>query len=536
MGMTAEAAQNDATTGRRSWRAELAYLGALMFVAMALRGWQLTHTEVASRDSIGYIRIAWQLEHEPWGETMRHAAQHPGYPLAVLGVSYPLRHFFHGDTARLMQLSAQWASALASVLLVLPMYWLGRELFHPRVAFWATLLFQCLPASGRGMADGLSEPFFLLFMAAALASACFGLRRSSLWAFALCGLCGGVAYLTRPEGALVVAAAGMVLLGTLAVPAWRRPVGQVAAGGLVLGVMALAVGLPYAWTIGTLTVKHTGLQLLHSLDWHPAVQLGPPLAVWWPDNNGVPQERTWWGVLTLLEVLSRAYFYVLWVPAVLGLWWFRDRFRQVPGTWVLVLLCLPLLVLLYRVAREMGYLSDRHALLILLSGSYFTAAALLRIAQWLGAWMARLRSQWAGTFWGDARVWATAALVLVCCGPLPRTLEKLHADRIGFRAAGYWLAMHALPGDAVVDPYCWANYYAGRVFTEGLTNLPCSMPPVFFLVFEEAPNKHTRLGEHNAAETMRRLGTEIKRFPVKRGKEKAAVVVYRMSGAWGPPR
>jgi hypothetical protein len=539
MGVPARAAQEASEPPGRGWLADLACLGTLVVAAVALRGWQLRHTEVASRDSIGYIRIAWQLEHDPWAhwpETLQHAQQHPGYPLALLAVSQPVRDWLSGDLARQMQISAQLASALASVLLVVPMYFLGRQMFDRRVAFWGTLLFQCLPASGRGMADGLSEPFFLLAMAAALTFAFTALRRSSVWAFGLSGLCGGVAYVTRPEGALVVAATGVVLLAAQRVPAWRRPWRKVLACGLALVVAALAIGWPYAWAIGGLTVKHTALEVLHTVDWQPGgTVLGPPLAVWWPDNNGVPAERTWWGFVTVLEVLSRAFFYVVWVPALVGLWWFRDLFRRVPGTWVLVALCLPLLALLYCVARKLGYLSDRHTLVILLSGIYFAAAGLRRMGEWLGGVAVRLRPAWQGTRWARPEVRITAVLLLCCLGPLPRTLEKLHADRSGFRAAGYWLAGHTLPGDSVVDPYCWANYYAGRVFTEGLSGLARTVPPIFYMVVEEAPSKHTRLEGHNGAMLMRQFGTEINRFAVKRGKERAAVVVYRMHGTWAPP-
>src|SRR5947209_3577018 len=81
-----------------------------------------------------------------------------------------------GDLAVAMQLSAQLASCLASVLLVVPMFYLGRELLDRRTAFWATVLFQCLPATGKMMADGLLEPVFLVCVSTALLFAARGLR------------------------------------------------------------------------------------------------------------------------------------------------------------------------------------------------------------------------------------------------------------------------------------------------------------------------------------------------------------------------
>src|SRR5439155_24414039 len=118
------------------------------------------------------------------------------YPLGRLAVAQPVRHFLNGPESVLMQLSAQLASALAGVLLVIPMFYLGRELFDRHVAFWANVLFQCLPDTSRVLADGLSEAVFLLFAVTALLLALRALRGSSTLLFLLCGLCSGLAYLT----------------------------------------------------------------------------------------------------------------------------------------------------------------------------------------------------------------------------------------------------------------------------------------------------------------------------------------------------
>jgi hypothetical protein len=522
------------------FRADLPWLAVVLLVAVALRGWQLTHTEVASRDSIGYIRIAWQLEHGPWGEVLRNASQHPGYPVALLGVSHAVRRVANRDLAYLMQISAQLTSAAASVLLVFPTFYLGRELFGRRVAFWTALLFQCLPASGRGMADGLSEPMFLVGATAALAFACHALRRGSPVSFALCGACSALAYLTRPEGLLIAGLTAVVLVAGQLVAGWRQPWRRVVVGGASLTLAALAIGGPYAWTIGNWTVKPTALKVGDSFGLKPAdgssshaehrgAGAGPLLAVWWQDGDGVaPSQRTWWGVMSLLEVLSKGFFYFYWAPALVGLWWFRDRFRLVSGTWVLALLCAILAFLLYRVAQVMGYLSDRHTLLIVLAGSYFAVAALDRLARTAAGWLARWVPALAGTAWADGRRWSLLLLLAAVLSPLPRTLERLHADRTGFRAAGYWLAQHALPGDFVLDPYCWAHFYAGRVFTEDVQGLPRHEPLVEYLVVEVSDNKHTRLKEHQSAVVLARYGKEVHRWNVRRGKDRAAIIVYEL--------
>jgi hypothetical protein len=221
----------DPTTGVR-W-ADLRCLVVLVLLAVGLRAWQLTHTEVASRDSITYVRMAWQLEHNPWREVLPKSPQHPGYSLAVLAVSPLFRQLLPNDLPMAWQLSAQLASALASVLLLVPMFFLGRELFDRRIAFWGCLLFQCLPTSGKVMGDGLSDTLFLLFACAGLWFAFVALRRGTWPLFALTGLAGGLAYLTRPEGALIVGATGLVLIGLFVGRrrSWRFVLGRAVADG-----------------------------------------------------------------------------------------------------------------------------------------------------------------------------------------------------------------------------------------------------------------------------------------------------------------
>ena len=98
------------------WR-ELALLALLLLLASGLRAWLIGHTEVAARDIVGFIRYALELERYPWKDVLERNLQHPGYPFALLAVSWPVRHVLGGTNCISMQLSAQLTSALAGVLL-----------------------------------------------------------------------------------------------------------------------------------------------------------------------------------------------------------------------------------------------------------------------------------------------------------------------------------------------------------------------------------------------------------------------------------
>lgn len=501
---------------------DLGLLVVLVLFAGGLRAWQLGHTVVTSRDSLSYIRCAWELEHRPWGEVLRETKRHPGFPLAVLAMSQPVRWLMGGPDAVVMQWSAQLASALASVLLVVPMFYLGRELFDRAVGLGTALLFQCLPSASRVMADGLSEALFLLLAALALLAAARGLRNGQPWQFALCGVFGGLAYLTRPEGVLVVAAAGMVLLAGQLGLAWRRPWRTVVACGLALTISTLVVSGPYVAMIGRLTVKPTGKAILESSNTSVSRPVAPSAeeksrAIW--GEGGV-----WRGLGAIGAEIVEGFFYVACLPALLGLWWYRGRFRSSPGAWVMAVVCVVLMAVLWRVAAVFGYVSDRHLLLVILCGSFPAAAALRELPRRLAV----LASSLPGLvrrpvlLLVENRFALVLPTLLIIGVALPKSLPALNADRAGFRAAGLWLAEHAAPGDPLVDPYKWPSYYAGRMLAP-----PAEGGRTRFVVLQEPVRRDMVHPPTARAMRLATRGEEVFRAPVSdRRSRLGEVVVY----------
>jgi hypothetical protein len=528
-------------------RGDLYAVLLLVLLAVGMRFWQVRHTEVMARDSIGYIRTAWQFEHRDWREVVRHSPQHPGYPASILAVSGVVRRYVSGDAVELMQLSAQLASSLASVLLMVPLFLAGRELFDRRISFWAALLFQALPAAGRLMADGLSEPLFLLFAVTSLWLGMRSLRTGSVAGFVGSGLAGGLAYLVRPEGAVVVLSIGLVLVGMQGWQAWRRGWGRCLACGVGLSAGTLALVAPFMLLIGHFTTKVSPIKMLDKVVEAPAVPVpvgigSVPLAsslggweLWgdfvptgWEKAESGRFERIAWAGKILGYTLMHGFFYVAWVPVLLGLWWYRGRFRTTPAAWVLLVQSLLLTALLYRLARFMGYLSDRHAVLTLLAGCFWAVAALDVLGRWLAVRVARWRPALAHARWLRGRAWSLALMALLTLPPLVRSLEHLHGDRAGFRQAGTWLAQHTLPGDRVVDPYSWSHFYAGRVFVEDVATLPRHEPLTQYVVLEEPDRSpHLRLQrEVQGAKNLARSGRPVQSWKVGKGSNR--VVVYEV--------
>jgi hypothetical protein len=135
-----------------------------------------------------------------------------------------------------------------------------------------------------------------------------------------------------------------------------------------------------------------------------------------------------------------------------------------------------------------GYVSDRHLMMLLLCGIYATTGAIWELPSRISAWLQR--RDWTGIAGSvDRFSWGGVVVSLLLLGAMvaasmPKALETLHSNRAGYHAAGLWLAQHSKPVDVIQDDHCWAHFYAGRVFQEGKTiaNLSGAPPQRFVVV------------------------------------------------------
>jgi hypothetical protein len=481
---------------RSSRWSDLKLLALLLALAAGIHLWLIRHTEVTARDGVGFIRYAWQLQTQPWAPVLRENPHPPIYPLTVLAMSYPVRQLAAGNDQAVMQLSAQLASALAGTLLVIPMFYLGRQFFDRRVAFWAAALFQCLPGGSRVLADALSEAIFLLLTATATLLAIQAVRSRRPSRFAWSGLFGSLAYLARPEGILIILAQGLVLLGAQLIPSWRRPWRQTIVCGVSVTLVAVAIASPYIAVIGRFTNKITGQDILHTSvpDWksYPQARGGsPPLAasLFAVYNQGSKEvsllNRHIWCLASVWREVAKGYHYIAWAPALVALIYFRKQFCTRPEIWVCWGLIFLDVLLLWRVAFVAGYLAERHSLLIVMSSIVWAVGGITIIAEHLGRWLSR---SW---FPSSGKIWALLILLALAGSGLPKTLEPLHTNRAGFHAAGLWLADHAQPGDLIIDPFSWTEYYAGQVRRQ--LQAPRSPPQFIYVVLGGTKTEHERL-------------------------------------------
>jgi len=181
---------------------------ALLVLAIAVHGWLFSRTTVNARDGLSFTRLALQLEKPSriksptlespiFVDVLRKAEQAPGYPLAMLAVSKVVRavkpvtaepgNHHDAELGERMLLSGQIANCLAGVLLVVPMYLLGRMIGGKFVGFAGAAFFQVLPVAAHVTSDTLSEGCYLLGLSSALWFGCRGLRRSGIGNFLVAG-------------------------------------------------------------------------------------------------------------------------------------------------------------------------------------------------------------------------------------------------------------------------------------------------------------------------------------------------------------
>jgi hypothetical protein len=543
-------------SGRSEMGRDLLLILLLISATIPLRIWQINTTEVAARDSIGYIRIAWQLRQKPWNEVVKTADQHPGYPVALLAMSVPVRHFMDAPESLVMQRSAQLTSVLFGLLLIVPMFYLGKELYCRSVGFWAAAFFQVVPAGSRVLADGLSEAAFLFFAVSAMLIASWAIKKRSPLLFGFTGVLSGLAYLIRPEGALVTTVAGIALLSIQFMKTWRFPLPRLVQSGIWLALGWVVVAGPYMAAIDGFTVKLSSKFIVDpslkvdqplgkeitantkadssSVVSTRAYCVGPksPLLGIWLSDTKSSQVTT--GLKAVVFEIAKGFGFIAWIPALLGMWWNRSILRTRPGSWILLIVSVLLFLLLWRLASVVGYVSERHTILLILCGCFPAVAAAITIGNKVNTWASvcygKLASQpdsASSRHLLNNQVCAVLFPLALMASVLPKDFEPLHANRSGFRDAGLWLAEHALPSDEIRDPYCWAHYYAGRVFREGMTqdDQP-GRQSLCYVVLELSGNSHLRLREIPAAKQLAAQGRLVYEWEGTRKKDHCIVCVY----------
>jgi len=555
-------------------------LAVLLLMAVALRAVVIVNTTLVSRDCIVFVRYALDLEDPPSATggvlgVIRANEHPPGYPLAILAVSEVVRPFAGGETVPAMALSAQIASAIAGVLLTIPLYLLTRRILDRNSAFAATAVFGVLPGFVEVTSDGISDGLFLLTAVTALWFAVRAMRgvdraaarRNGFGA----GLCCGLGYWVRPDAAGVALAIGLTLAGVVCVLWARRrrvelglpPVGDRIIPRLQAGLMLIAgwlvVTAPYVAIIDGPSNKPTFKALFDRLRgreidrtyfdraaYRPTVRL--PLAAWWDPSALEGQSRSVWAMKSLGAEYAKAAHYILPAFGLIGLFALRRRLTD-PRIALLLVVAGLQAVILWLLAVVIGYVSQRHTMLIVMvtcvfAGAGFHYLALLAIRAWhtdaVSRRVVRFLAPLAGSGTGESFVrgmravnpWMLVAIwvAIVLAVAIPRNFKSLHEERAGHKAAGLWMKDNVPAEWQIVDPFGWAEWYTGRTLRTIPNPDPAKGPGVYAVFEPNAKSPHSRLGYYEMARDLHdRPGAEmVFQYPPGVPADQIKVAVYRV--------
>jgi 4-amino-4-deoxy-L-arabinose transferase-like glycosyltransferase len=454
-------------------------IGLLMLAATLLLGWLAVHTEIFYTDGLRYIAQARTIDRGSLSRGFLHSVDHPVYPLAIVAT----HRLIGGDQPRDWQTAAQLAAVISGVLLVIPLYLISLELFGASRAWLSCAFIYLVPFNGHVLADALSESTFLLFWSIGVWSSLLLLRTARLGWLVPVVIASALAYLTRPEGLVVL----LSLLATLCVlPFWRSgefPARQIrwALGLLVVG--GLAAAGPFMILKGGISSKPSMSRLLGSAPKADAMAVERER----PLEAGQSAAKT---VLLSGRALVRAVARATAIPVLLlaplgilaGCTTSTGR-----RMWLYLGIMLGLCTFaLMRVHVMAGYCTPRHAMVLAWILTIAGGAGLAQLAVIAERLVARLNHGRWPALRIESAVTALAVVLMFMFSATALT-APIDSGFAGYREAGDWIAAKTSPSEHVIDPKGLALFYANETgYTFARLTDGAHDPSVRWLVAHEA--------------------------------------------------
>ncbi|SRR5579883_3014516 len=458
-------------------------LVALALLAGMLHALAVARTLLPAQDGLKFIRVARRFQLEPWSDVVRGSDVHPLYP-ALIAVAEPVVARFVGPGPDAWRIAAQSVSAGAAVALILPIAWLSRSLFGPWIGFVAAFLALFLPRVAELGRDTLADSLGLLSTFLALALGARALRNGDRRMALGSGLAAGLGYLARPEVILAPVAIGLTWLttGLWASRGRLAPRGTALTGfsavSVLFGAVLVVVG-GYALVKGEVSEK---LAIRHGASLGPQAILVRPVPQQVPRGlddprwDFSPKEeadkvpiRDWQSVVS--RVARRWWEDLCWFFAVMTIWGLlrrrylrrllaeeggQESLPRVEGR-LLLLFAVVYSIALVRHCAELGYLSGRHLLPLVVAALPWAAAG----TYVCGRGIAR-NFTWGPRGVRCAGIGVLGVAMAVSAAVQLRPSHLNHLSRWGHWAAGRWLAAHARPDELILDTRGWARFISGR--------------------------------------------------------------------------
>jgi 4-amino-4-deoxy-L-arabinose transferase-like glycosyltransferase len=280
-------------------------LGFLILAHLHLAFLLYQHQILISRDSILFLEMAQDFFEGNWKKALE-VGHHPLYPFLIQA----LTRFFQGTPDDFMRVGQ--LLNLGSYLLVgAAVYGLSRQLFNPFIALIALLLTMVQPYFCREAGDVLTDMPYLAFYLWGVYFFYRGILQKKTPYFFYSGALSALAYLTRPEGLILLAVfflVGLLLLGTLLQKKFERSLFSLF---LFLGFLSTSLFLFVSFSVALRAIPLVILLLGVCFFWILSLFLSPSL----------PWLQHWTWTLLLRNGLGFFLFFMLcssWYMFLIG--------------------------------------------------------------------------------------------------------------------------------------------------------------------------------------------------------------------------
>ncbi|HLD30437.1 MAG TPA: glycosyltransferase family 39 protein, partial [bacterium] len=158
----------------------------ILFIAFALRLFLLLQPEVIHNDGTAYVRHAKEVLSENWARSKAP----PFYPFLISIVQFLTGNY---------ELAGIWISVIMGTLLVLPVFFLGKEIFNVQAGILSGLVTAVHPLLNISSGSVLTESTYHFFLATSVLFGWYAFLSGKVRTTLLFGFFTTLAYLTRPE-------------------------------------------------------------------------------------------------------------------------------------------------------------------------------------------------------------------------------------------------------------------------------------------------------------------------------------------------
>jgi hypothetical protein len=492
-------------------------LALLLLVSLLLSIYLFSRTYVISLDgAFQYIPLAKDFASGFFQKALNHNQQ-PLYSFIIALLSRWVPDF---------ELAGKLVSSFFGILIIFPVYFLGKRIFDERIAFLSSLLLAIHPYIRRFSADVLKESTYLFFLFTAIWFAWRTLEGKKVYPYLFIPFFSAIAYLVRPDGVeLLLVIFFYVLFAKRLSISGRK--------GTIILLFLLSsciLFLPCLFHLRGVKGEWT-LSKAKSLEWMLGLEV---------IGYQVPfTQKILYSFKRLnseiLAIVHPLYVFLFVLGLLKGIF---SRLKTGEG-FLLSFCALHYVVLLLMVlnttewgadkAVQADQLSGRHVLPFLLASIFWVGEGFMTIHQWIYEKVGSRRLFPHVDPKGKSKIVLLTLLALVLAIVLPKTLKPQRYERLTEKWAGIWVKDQFGKGMTIFTTVPRVAYYADgnceyvNLNNDKLDKTKASMAEkrALYLAIRGRDN----IDFPQNAEIIKRDFAELNRFE---GRGMEAIIVYKM--------